>query len=416
MCSYAPLMSPRRARWSEQLLHRSSTSTTELWPQYGHERRTGRDWLVDSAGFFAMAALGALTLRRELRESPDAMSTAQLVVDVACAALACASLWWRRRWPLGVALTCVALGTVSTAATFPGLLALFSLAVYRSVKPVLVVAAMFVGSAVVFAVYSPTTDVLSVVLVITALVLPCIGWGMYVRARRQLVATLRERALRAEADQQLHADRARTAERTRIAREMHDVLGHRISMLALHAGALEVRPDVPPEQVRQTAELLRTTARQALEELRDVIGVLRDGSVETVLVTPQPTLSDIPRLVDDTRRAGAKLDFAMQVEHGDTASAGLGRDTYRIVQEALTNMTKHARGTAGRVRVTGAPGQGLSVDVRNRLPTRVAATVAPAGSGAGLLGLQERVALAGGTLVHGPDDSGDFVVHAELRW
>ena len=99
---------------------------------------------------------------------------------------------------------------------------------------------------------------------------------MFVRARRQLLLTLRERALRAEADQRLHADRARMAERTRIAREMHDVLAHRISLMALHAGALEVQPDLPPEKVRETAELLRSTARQALEELRGVIGVLRE--------------------------------------------------------------------------------------------------------------------------------------------
>jgi len=105
---------------------------------------------------------------------------------------------------------------------------------------------------------------------------PIVGWGMFVRARRQLILTLRERAQRAEADQTLHAERARTAERTRIAREMHDVLAHRISLVALHAGALEVRPDLPPEMVRETAELLRSTARQALEELRGVIGVLRD--------------------------------------------------------------------------------------------------------------------------------------------
>jgi signal transduction histidine kinase len=408
-------MSVGSAWRSSELLHRPAQDEGRLRPPSSRHSRSGRDWVVDSAGFAGTAALGALTLRRELRESPDALSTAHLVLDVAAAALSCASLWWRRRWPLGVALVCVALGTVSTAATFPGLLALFSLAVYRSVKPVLVVAALFVGSALLFAVYSPTTDVLSAVLDITALVLPCIGWGMYVRARRQLVATLRERALRAEADQQLHADQARTAERTRIAREMHDVLGHRISMLALHAGALEVRPDLPPEKVRETAELLRSTARQALEELRHVIGVLRDGSADTGPAVPQPTLADISRLVDETRRAGAKLDFAMHVEQPETASAGLGRDTYRIVQEALTNMTRHARGTAGRVRVSGSPGRGLSIDVRNRLPAR-APTSAPAGSGAGLLGLQERVSLAGGTLVHGPDDSGDFVVHAELRW
>ena len=106
-------------------------------------------------------------------------------------------------------------------------------------------------SALAFAVYSPTTDPLSVVLVATPLVLAAIAWGMFVRARRQLLFTLRERALRAEAEQRLHADRARMAERTLIAREMHDVLAHRISLMALHAGGLEVQPDLPPERVRR---------------------------------------------------------------------------------------------------------------------------------------------------------------------
>ena len=148
----------------------------------------------------------------------------------------------------------------------------------------------------------------------------------------------------------LHEDRARMAERTRIAREMHDVLAHRISLLALHAGALEVRPDLPPEQVRETAELLRATARQALEELRGVIGVLREEpGQEPVPPAPQPTLSDIRRLVEETRSAGANIDFEMQVEHPDAVPSALGRDAYRIVQEALTNIGKHASGTAAQV-------------------------------------------------------------------
>jgi len=185
--------------------------------------------------------------------------------------------------------------------------------------------------------------------------------------------------------------------------------------VALHAGALEVRPDLAPEEVRETAGLLRSTARQALEELPSVIGVLREEPGQTP-AAPQPTLADIPRLVAETRRAGAKIDFEMHVEHPDAVPGTLGRDAYRIVQEALTNIGKHAQGTSGQVRVSGAADTGLHVSVRNHLPVK--AFVAPAlpGSGSGLLGLQERVTLAGGALMHGPDGSGDFVVDAELPW
>jgi signal transduction histidine kinase len=277
--------------------------------------------------------------------------------------------------------------------------------------------ALWIPSALVFAVYSPTTDPVTVVLVTTPLALAATAWGMFVRARRQLLLTLRERAFRAEADRRLHEDNARMAERTRIAREMHDVLAHRISLMALHAGALEIRPDLPPAEVRQTAELLRLTARQALEELRSVIGVLREEpGQEVVAPAPQPTLSDIPRLVEETRLAGAKIDFEMKVGRADAAPGALGRDAYRIVQEALTNIGKHAVGTAAEVRVSGAPDEGLRVVVRNRQPVHSNGGPALPGAGAGLLGLQERVALAGGTLSHAPDGSGDFVVDAELPW
>jgi signal transduction histidine kinase len=377
--------------------------------------RTGRDQAVDAVACLLAAVLGVLVFSSTLHDPVRPLSTAQVVLDVVCGSLACLSLWWRRRWPFGVALACVLLGTFSSSGTAAGLLALFYLAVHRPVREALLVAALSIPSSVIYAAYSPAKDALWLVLVGTPLVLAVTAWGMYVRARMQLLHTLRERALRAEADQRLHEDRARMAERTRIAREMHDVLAHRISLLALHAGALEVRPDLPSEKVRETAELLRSTARLALEELRGVIGVLREEAGQEP-ASPQPTLSDIPRLVEETRRAGAKLDFEMRVERPDAVPSALGRDAYRIVQEALTNTGKHARGTAARVRVSGAAHTGLHVSVRNRLPVHAYAGPALPGSGAGLLGLQERVTLAGGTLVHGPDGSGDFVVEAELRW
>jgi signal transduction histidine kinase len=396
----------------------ASPSPVDLSQPLSTGARTHRDRLVDAAGCLVALVLGALFLSPELHGSGSSLSTTQVVVDVLGGVLACTSLWWRRRWPLGVALACVALGMVSTSATPAGLLALSSLAVYRPLRSVLVVAALWIPSMLVFAVYSPTTGPVSVLLLVTPLVAAAIAWGMFLRARRQLLLTLRERALRAERDQRLHEDRARMAERTRIAREMHDVLAHRISLLALHAGGLEVRPDLPPAEVRETAQLMRLTARQALEELRGVIGVLREevGQEPRTPAAPQPTLTDIQRLVDETRRAGAKIDFEMHVDHAAGVPSALGRDAYRIVQEALTNIGKHASGSTAWVRITGEPDGGLHVTVRNRKPLRGSAGPALPGPGAGLLGLQERVALAGGTLVHGPDASGDFVVDAELQW
>jgi signal transduction histidine kinase len=376
-----------------------------------------RDWCVDAGAFVVAAALGAIVLRITFIDTANQMTDAQLVVDAILGAVCCIALWWRRRWPVGVAVMCVVLGAFSTSGTAAGLLALWSLAVHRPARPSAIVAALFVPSAVVCSIWLGRSDTWSVILPTAALAAAATGWGMFVRARRQLVSSLRERARRAEAEQLARAERARLAERARIAREMHDVLAHRISLVALHAGALEVAPDLTPAQVRESAALLRSTAHQALEELRDVIGVLREEpGGERPSTVPQPTLADIPRLVEETRRSGAKIDFEMRVDGADAAPGPLGRDAYRIVQEALTNVNKHARGTLAQVRVEGAPNRGLHVCVRNPPAVGPHDRAAPPGSGAGLLGLQERVTLANGVLVHGPDAAGGFVVEADLPW
>lgn len=132
--------------------------------------------------------------------------------------------------------------------------------------------------------------------------------ALAVRACRQLVLSLRERAERAEADQQRRADEIRRIERTRIAREMHDVLGHRISLLGMHAGTLAFRPDAPTAEVARSAEVIRASARQAMADLREVVGVLRaeeDGAQRSP-PRPQPSLADVPALLADAgRRATA---------------------------------------------------------------------------------------------------------------
>ncbi len=379
--------------------------------------RTARDWLFNAGAFLIAVALGAVVLRVTGDVTATPMTSGQVATDAALGAVCCISLWWRRRWPFGVALVCVLLGAFSTFGTVAGLFALSSLAMHRHVRPALVVAALFVPSAVVCSIWLGRSDPWSVMLPTAALAAAATALGMYVRARRQLLFTLRDRARRAEADQLVRTERARLAERTRIAREMHDVLAHRISLVALHAGALEVAPDLAPAQVRESAALLRSTAHQALEELRDVIGVLReDPRREQPSTVPQPTLADVPRLVEETRRSGVKIDFEMQVDGAAGAPGPLGRDAYRIVQEALTNISKHARGTVAQVRVAGAMNRGLHVSVRNPAAVGAHERTAPPGSGTGLLGLQERVTLANGVLTHGPDASGDFVVEADLPW
>ncbi len=379
--------------------------------------RTARDWSIDAGAFVIAFALGAVMLRLTVDDFADQMTSGQMDTDAALGALCCLSLWWRRRWPFAVALVCILLGAFSTFGSVAGLFALASLAIHRHLRPALLVAVLYVPCAVVCSIWLRQTYTWPLMLATAATAAAATALGMFVRARRQLLSTLRDRAQRAEADQLVRAERARLAERNRIAREMHDVLAHRISLVALHAGALEVALDLPPAQVRESAALLRLTAHQALEELRDVIGVLREEpGQERSSTVPQPTLADIPRLVEETRRSGAKIDFEMQVDGAAAAPGPLGRDAYRIVQEALTNSSKHARGTLAQVRVAGAPNRGLHVSVRNPAAVGTHDRPAPPGSGTGLLGLQERVTLANGVLVHGPDASGDFVVEADLPW
>jgi signal transduction histidine kinase len=132
------------------------------------------------------------------------------------------------------------------------------------------------------------------------------GWGQQTQARGALIASLQERARRAEAEQGRRIAEARASERTRIAREMHDVLAHRLSLLATYAGAIEYRPDAPPDQVARAAGVVRDGAHQALDELREVITVLRDDDGDGDAVQrPQPGLADLPRLVEESRDAGA---------------------------------------------------------------------------------------------------------------
>jgi signal transduction histidine kinase len=205
-------------------------------------------------------------------------------------------------------------------------------------------------------------------------------------------------------------------ERTRIAREMHDVLAHRISLLSLHAGALEVRPDAAPAEVAGAAAVIRASAHQALQDLREVIGVLREGepSDQAAPERPQPTIAELTSLADESRAAGVRVRLDLRLEAAQVPDL-TGRTAYRIVQEGLTNARKHAPGASVTVAVGGGAGSGLTIEIRNPWPVAGGGVVALPGAGTGLVGLAERATLAGGRLTHGVDGR-EFALTAWLPW
>ncbi|MEU0658521.1 sensor histidine kinase [Streptomyces lavendulocolor] len=382
-------------------------------PRAGRHRRTVRDWLVDTTAFVLAGFFGLLAAEAGSRFGN---SEAAVLADQLLGAAACCGLWLRRRWPVGLAAVLCVLHAVVPAAGGAVLVALFGVAVRVPFRRLALVGglALVCGAVQVVVRPDPTLHPLASVAVGVVLVLLVTGWGMLVRARRQLVVALRERARRAEAEAELRAGQAQRAAREAIAREMHDVLAHRLTLLSVHAGALEFRPDAPPPEVARAAGVIRDSAHEALQDLREIIGVLRAPGDRGDGDRPQPTLATLAALVDESRAAGTKVVLDNGIGDPAAVPAATGRTVYRIAQEALTNARKHAPGTEVTVTVRGRPGDGLTVDVRNPAPTGPVPHVP--GSGQGLIGLTERATLAGGRLVHGPVPGGGYALHAWLPW
>lgn len=330
-------------------------------------------------------------------------------------ALSCLVLLvWRRRFPLAVAMTVAIASTVSALATGAALLALCSIATRRRPVEIAVVGLAYVGASPFAVGFFPVPMPPGAVwfgLATSALTAGIsAAVGMAVGARRVEVRSLRERAESAEREQAARAAQARTTERNRIAREMHDVLAHRISLVAMQAGVLDHRGDLSPEDTRVLVRGIADGSHQALEELRDVLGVLRSDPDRPE--PPQPTLDRLPDLLAEARASG--LDVTLTDTVTGRPPDAVGRTCYRIVQEGLTNAAKHAPGAVVHVLLEGAAGGTLHVTVRNGPAT---ATVAPPpSSGFGLLGLTERVTLAGGTLGHHPTSDRGYVLTAQLPW
>src|SRR5262252_4706270 len=374
--------------------------------------RSRRDWIVDSA-LFLFAAM--LVIANSTHSAYQGLRGPLLAIDAIGGAVLCLALWWRRRWPLGLGLASLPVLAVSSSAGTAGVIILYTVAAYRRWQAaVLIAAAQVALLPLEYAIHPQGQNSLTVYYLTSTLGLAAVAaWGMFRRSRRQ---AQRERARRAEAEEQLRTEQIRYAERTRIAREMHDVLAHRISLLSLHAGALEFRPDAAPEEIARAAAVIRASAHQALEDLRAVIGVLRDGADGETPQPPQPTLAALPGLLDESRAAGMGLHADLRVADLAAVPDPIGRHALRIVQEALTNARKHAASAPVDLRIEGAPGNGLTIEVRNPAPVLAAGGPRIPGSGAGLVGLAERAALSGGHLEHGLDEDGEFRLRAWLPW
>jgi signal transduction histidine kinase len=371
---------------------------TTAWERFGPR---ARDVL-----FVAVALLAAFAETMARRH--DGLLAWTLVG--AAALVGALALWWRRRFP--VAVTLIGLAVVAaTGLPVVAFVGLFTLAVCRRDRVLVVLGALAIATLAITWSFD-TADGWGRLVASAALVVGfVVTVGAYVGARHDLVVALRERAARAEADQELRTEQARLAERARIAREMHDVLAHKVSLIALQAGALEVQAAPTPAQVTASAELIRATAGEAMDDLREVLGVLRADPADRSDVVPPAQRDDIVSVVEASRRAGMQVELRLDV--GEMPDA-LARTVHRVVREGLTNVHKHARGAATLVTVTADEGREICVEVVNRRPVG-GGSLLP-GSGVGLLGLAERVDLLGGTLDSGACPDGGWHVRARLPW
>src|SRR3954468_11182632 len=341
---------------------------------------------------------------------------------VGCATLPLAS---RRRWPLGV--LCVVMGAIALDSIvvgkapqglevlLPALIAVYSVASYANRRRALLGFAIgFVGT-VIEASLDPEVVTVGQLVVIEGSFFVGLGgsaWltGRFVRARRLEAERSEHRAARVERDQEELARAAVADERGRIARELHDVIAHSVSLMGVQAGAGERGVERGPDHARAGPRAIQATARESVGELRRLIGILR-ADEEPAGLTPQPGLSRLTALVDESRGVGIAAELTVEGE-ARPLPPGIELSAYRVVQEALTNVRKHAPGAGASVLVTyGSAELELCIRSAAATPTNGAATP---GTGHGIVGMRERVSLYGGALDAHPEPDGGFVVRARL--
>jgi signal transduction histidine kinase len=400
------------------------TDVVSPWVPYGHGVRSLVDRLrtvdkvwYDVAVATGLAVIGAIVLATADAEPPqrDADVWAYVLVIVAIGALVL-----RSRAPVS-ALIVSTIGTVvltvSGYAEGPTpvaiLVAFYSVASAPRPRSRLIGAGVLFGAFAVLYVFNDRSG-FSTGDIATNLVFFSATWvaGERMRARHERVALLEERAERAVREQEERAHRAIADERLRIAQELHDVVAHAMSVITVQAGVGAHVIDTRPDEAKKALSAIETTGRQALHELRLMLGLLRQHGDPKGLRSPVPCREDIAQLVESVRATGLDVELRW---HGDTAIAippSVFVSAYRIVQESLTNVLKHAGMARATVDIT-IHADHTSIEVVDD-GRGAASRAAGTGSGFGLIGMHERVAVLGGTLDVGPRTGGGFAVLARL--
>lgn len=424
----------------------SATSERRSWlPEVGYLAGV---YLVSLGYTLIMYWTGDQDIAADLRHRLDLLRGIDLVVGHVTFPL----MLLRHRRPVLVALVLSGAMIFSSFASLVFLFSLVTLAAKRSRWAIVAALALIPLSSAIYTgtvqrwlrqedaerVLSLGFTVETIYSVMLGLVFALLGWN--IGARQALVHSHAAEARAQAAEHEAREAQARLAERARIARDMHDSLGHRLTLVSMHSAGMAYLaqgdgPDVPRAEVQRVAETCAGQSKAALEELREILGVLRSDSAASghslaaapgqraggsTAGEPSTGMEGVERLVDELRSQGTRVTLYMPDTFCPVARERMpetiSRHGYRVVQEALTNARKHAPGQEVSVWISGAPGEGLDIRVANPLEadgTRPARGVVSGGMG--LVGMRERVDLAGGTLQTGARGR-EFVVEARLPW
>jgi signal transduction histidine kinase len=336
-------------------------------------------------------------------------------------AVAAVATPFRRRFPratlalvLPVAMAALYLRAGGGAVIYV-VMALYSVAAVSSRRAALIIVGLVASAVLAATIIGGGDEVVMGAIAGVALVL--LGWlaGENTRAGRIYAAQEAERAAEkaaaAAAERAEQVRRALADERTQIARELHDIVAHAMSVIAVRSGVARMVIDTDPQQAREALAIIETTTRRSLREMRLLVSVLRDTGDHHAELSPVPGLNDLGLLVADMAAAGVTVDVQVDGTVRDLSPAA-DLSAYRIVQEALTNVVRHAGPTRARVRISYRPAE-LCVEVTDEGPSGQPPPASRSGSGHGLIGMRERAALFGGELAAGPYGAG-FRVKASL--